>query len=145
MNYLFRLLLILFFFGTSCQGCEDTTEPILIIDLIYLDYFDYTYIRGVNSDEEIPIDYSVFKIPVAINSDTTTYLLYGGGIIDTLAISYERKFDFESKHCGFTITLDSFKLLNESSFDSVVFTIVESSYHTMFKSNQNEYYIEIYY
>jgi hypothetical protein len=84
------------------------------------------------------------KIPIAINADSSVYLIFRNNKIDTLGISYKRHIEYESKNCGFTILLDSFKLLKLSTFDSVVFEINDKTETIFETSAKNVYKVNIF-
>lgn len=128
---------------TSCKDCEDTSEPTAII-IFRNEYVEYDKVKGVNSDSIIGVANFDGDYPLSIISDTTTLLFYKAYSIDTLSIRYNRNFDFESKECGFTVTLSEFQSLDQTSFDSVSFEIRESSYSYPVELKKNEYVIEIF-
>ena len=134
---LFIFVVILF---NSCEDCEDSSAPIASIRIHNQ---NYSHAKGLGK-----IDYGNSKnehyYPLSINSDTTVYVFYDSLNYDTLAFSYRRNFVFESNKCGFTVTLDSFKLLELSTFQDVQFSISEDTYNYPVKLKKNAYYIDVY-
>jgi hypothetical protein len=126
---------------TGCTDCEDTKSPIS-----HINFHGHKYDKAKGLEIDYFIDSSLYDggYPISIISDTTIYIFSDSTGFDTLAFSYKRYIEFESRDCGFTIILDSMKLLDMSTFDSVLFTIEDSSYHYPFYSRQNTYRIEIY-
>jgi hypothetical protein len=139
---LFPILFLLF----SCKDCEDFTEPTLNVDFENYDQFEnyqyYTCFYGIGGKDTLPMD---GELPIAINSDTSTYILFNEQLVDTLSICYHRTFKYSGEICGVSIILDSFKLLNSSTFDSVIFYVRDSSYDNYMNIKRNTYEILIYY
>lgn len=138
-------LLALIFIGSiiinACRDCEDMNEP--VANIFFINY-SYDSIKGLQNSDLLHSLPKNINYPLAINSDSTTFVLYDSLSIDTLCFRYKRMFHFESKECGFTITLDSFQNLEATTFDSVAFIVHDESYEFPFKSSRNEYYIEVY-
>ncbi len=123
----------------SCRNCEDTSEPRLLVK--FNGGLNYTKVVGVGGSGNLTVE---DRLPLAINADTTTYLFFTDSITDTVSITYNRNFRFEKEDCGFTITLDSFKLLRISTFDSAVFVIKESESTLLGESNKNVYEVSLF-
>jgi hypothetical protein len=140
MKILYFLIIIIIVF-TSCSTCEDQTEPKLNVDFHINGLHYYSSCYGIGSHDSIH-DYS--ELPLAINSDTSIFVFIDSLNTDTLAISYKRNIRYQSEGCGFTIELESFNLLDISTFDSVSFETSSTSFSYPSKSNKNEYTINIY-
>ncbi len=142
MKQSFKLLCLFTFFLSSCTLCEDTSEP--AANLVPYITEEYNYIQAINATGKIDMTLQTVSLPLNMNSDTCTYLFYGTNHTDTLSFKYRRAFDFESKQCGFTITLHSFEKLSTTTFDSVAFTILDYSTEFPINVNENDYQIEIF-
>lgn len=129
------------FLFSACKNCEDTSEPLATI---YFEGKSYERAVGISAGKTVPLS-NIDDLPLSIASDTTTYILFNGESSDTLAIKYNRIFEFESYECGFTVKLDSFKLLESSSFENVKFEIIDSTFSLFFgTSYRNSYNIYVY-
>lgn len=134
---LFIFIVILF---NSCVDCEDSSAPVASIRIYGQ---TYSHVKGLGKID-FEISESGHHYPLSINSDTTVYIFYDSIDYDTLAFTYMRNFVFESNKCGFTVTLDSFRLLELSTFQDVQFTVFDDSYSYPVKLKKNEYLIEVY-
>jgi hypothetical protein len=101
-----------------------------------MDRIQYEKALGLGSTDTLFIDDG---LPIAINSDTSIYILFNSNKNDTLGISYIRKIKYTSNVCGFTISLDSFRLLEISTFNSAEFET-----HNYLNTNETDYEIYLY-
>ncbi len=139
---IFTILLFL----SACKDCEDTSEPQSLIFFQGSTYERAVGISAVGISAGKNVTFiDADEYPLSIVSDTTTYIFYNGELTDTLSIKYNRDFIFESEKCGFTVTLNSFQLLESSSFDSVQFEIYESTNEFILgRIKRNGYHIYVY-
>jgi hypothetical protein len=84
------------------------------------------------------------ELPIAINRDSSVYIFISSEKTDTLGISYKRHIKYDSDICGFSITLDSFSLLDISTFDSAEFIIHDITPTIFGESGKNAYYVILY-
>jgi hypothetical protein len=133
------LALLTFLLLNSCYDCEDTSEPVLIVNFTDGNRYDHFY--GIGGIDTLPM---AGEVPVAINSDTSIYIFIGSSGTDTLGISYKRTIDYASENCGFAITLNSFEMLELSTFSHAEFRVYDSSSSMIGNSKRNEYEIDIY-
>ncbi|KXX67093.1 DUF6452 family protein [Flammeovirga sp. SJP92] len=147
----FLQLIIFTLIFTSCNDCEYGSEPTMNLQFTHDhtnhegEYYppDYDKVILAGSDSVLTFSHSL-KYPLSIVSDTTTLIFSNNEQIDTLSIKYTRNFDFESKECGYTVTLSDFQNLKETTFDSVTIFTSTSSQSLLKELNRNEYYIIIY-
>ncbi|NME72593.1 DUF6452 family protein [Flammeovirga aprica] len=148
MKQLLQLIIMMMIF-TACNECQYGDEPIMDLHFSY-DYGksegdynppDYDYVNFLGSDSVIAFSYEL-AYPLSIVSDTTTLVFSGGDQRDTLSIKYKRNFNFQSKECGYTVTLSDFQTLKETTFDSVSFQIIEGS-QSIYHDSKNQYFINI--
>jgi hypothetical protein len=133
------LIILITLILTSCKDCEDRSEPTLSI--FFADYRNYDLFYGIGGIDTLEMTY---ELPIAINSDTSFYIFIDSSIIDTLGISYKRLCEYKSEECGFSITLNSFKLLDISTFDSAVFNVYDHSNTILGDRNKNAYEVILY-
>ncbi len=78
-------------------------------------------LKGKRNLYDSPTDFprSSFQVPIALGSDTTTYIFEGANRIDTLSVSYDRKVQFISRTCGATLYIQNIRLSEPTSFSNV--------------------------
>ena len=116
MKNILIVLCTVLILASSCKRCYDISEPSIF--LRPYGSFHYRQFYGIGGKDTLPW---YGYLPVAINSDTSVYILMDSAVRDTLAISYQRIVKYQSEECGFAVRLDSFKLLDVSTFDSASF------------------------
>jgi hypothetical protein len=55
------------------------------------------------------------NLPISLVSDTTIYFFEKNKSFDTLALSYERKFFFETPKCGFVVEILNMRVIQNMS------------------------------
>lgn len=121
-----RLLLLLpvcYCLLFSCEECPGSSEPILYVELGGETYYQSVECVGLSHTFSLDpggLSYRPyhFSLPISMHSDSTTYLLYGAHVTDTLRIKYKRDFYFQSVKCGYCIRLKSMSIAY-STIDSV--------------------------
>jgi hypothetical protein len=136
IEYIIILFTMIF---ASCKNCEDNSEPTLTP--FFADYSNYELYYGIGGIDTLKMTY---ELPIAINSDTSIYIFMDSVKMDTLGISYKRIIKYDSEKCGFSIILDSFKLLDKSTFDSAKFKIHDYTATMLGHRNKNEYEVILY-
>ena len=153
------------FICNACDDpCEDNSEPTVNVNLYRRDFegnfFCKIEVLNINTnlnDSTYESPSHLYAIPLSLVSDTVTYIFSfcsrteNGQLVlaktETLSFKYRRNFNFESRGCGFTVTLDSFQVLETSTFkkEKVKFKIYHSTGGGLFSttSEKNEYTIEI--
>jgi len=112
--FLIFILIVL----SSCHHCQNSIEPTLQVQ--FDDHSSYEKMYGIGGKDTLQMTYS---LPVSINSDTSIYLFIDSSKIDTFGMTYKRTIRYHSADCGFSIELDSFKLLDISTFSRAQFNI----------------------
>ena len=157
------------FICNACYDpCEEDSEPTAIVVLSGIifreNFFCKIEVLNINTnlnDSTYESPSHLYAIPLSLVSDTVTYIFSfcsrteNGQPVptrtETLSFKYRRNFNFESRGCGFTVTLDSFQVLETSTFkkEKVKFKIHHTSssgggfIFPSTTSEKNEYTIEI--
>jgi hypothetical protein len=117
---LFALSLLLW----SCKDCGDTSsetkirlefnglaeEPVFQKIIAAGANREVSLVKMVTKKEPNPHYY----LPIPNTENGATYYFFRPGRTDTLMISYERKMEFKSNECGFTMNLEKFDLVKNT-------------------------------
>jgi hypothetical protein len=132
-NNIFLILLLVLL--NSCKDCVNTTEPTLNVH--FDDNQTYDKVYGLGGRDTLSMTYS---LPVSLTSDTSIYIFFSSSKVDTFGMSYKRIISYNSTDCGFSIRLESFKLLDISTFSNGQFSIHQTNYSS---EEPNKYYYEV--
>ena len=124
--------------GCLVNPCEATVEPSLIVQF-YNANTARAYSKVASLDGKVKFDniLNYVKLPLSLNDDALTYIFISNNKVDTISISYQRNFKFQSARCGFTVSLENIKIVKPTSFK--IFFGPELS-----NLNRGEYSISLY-
>lgn len=145
MKIPFRILIgvILLSATVLCDGClvnpcESTSEPSLIVSF-FSNGQSKAYSKAFSLDGKVKFDFisNYVKLPLSLNDDRLTYIFLNNAVSDTLSISYQRNFKFQSTECGFTVSLENMAIIKPTSFKDFSSPYVSDR-------NRGEYAITVY-
>ena len=107
-------------FSNCVEPCGDDTEPQMMVDFINgnsSNPYETATVKETNTIFYKSGQY--FTLPLSLKQDQLTYLFWKDGKTDSLTISYQRKFDFQSEKCGFRVNYSDLKVVNPTTFKNV--------------------------
>lgn len=127
MKTTFFLNLVSAFLLCSCAEppCDPTGEPYaqLRINNFQLSsdsVYKKAYLLNSRRPEiAYPIGGELDSLPLSVASDTTIYVFESPSHRDTVGLTYRRNVAFQESECGFTLTLDKFRVLSLTTAKSV--------------------------
>ena len=99
-------------------------------------------LKGKRNLYDSPSDFprSSFQVPIALGSDTTTYIFESATRIDTLSIKYDRKEQFVSRNCGAILYIQNIRISEPTSFSNVRISTDSSN---VYSSNSYDFVVVV--